>query len=167
LLTDVLDLLVWGSGMDRTGRWRHDYEGEAGSAGQIEVEEERLEESLGAPKPLVSDGDDLSIGKLVGLLEGAGSAGHILIDVEGDITKLIFNVPDDLALGGGGEGVSALGEDLHEVVGEASSVVVDWLDDSAKTVHHGGSHLQLLFVGFEQLGEDSSSAVTLLGHENS
>ena len=120
--------------MDRTGRWRHDYEGEAGSAGQIEVEEERLEESLGAPKPLVSDGDDLSIGKLVGLVEGAGSAGHILIDVEGDITELIFNVPDNLALGGGGEEVSALGEDLHEVVGEIAASQVEMDDGVGESV---------------------------------
>merc|ERR1712242_201030 len=41
------------------------------SAG-LHSEEGRLEESLGAPEPLVADGDDLAVGKLVGLLEGGG-----------------------------------------------------------------------------------------------
>merc|ERR1711890_75776 len=35
-------------------------------------QEAGLEESLGAPEPLVTDGDDLSVGKLVGLLQGGG-----------------------------------------------------------------------------------------------
>ena len=34
------------------------------------TEEGRLEERLGAAEPLVADGDDLSVGELVALLEG-------------------------------------------------------------------------------------------------
>merc|ERR1712061_281152 len=36
--------------------------------GVLLAEEGRLEESLGAPEPLVADSDDLAVGKLVGLL---------------------------------------------------------------------------------------------------
>merc|ERR1712077_87292 len=42
-------------------------------------QEGRLEESLRAPEPLVTDGDDLSVGQLIGLLQGSGSSssGHL------------------------------------------------------------------------------------------
>merc|ERR1719260_6934 len=92
-------------------------------------EEGRLEEGLGAPESLVADGDDLAVGKLVGLLEGGGggSGGHLLLEVKGDIAELLLDVTDNLALSGGGEGVASLGEDLHQVVGEftASQVKTD------------------------------------------
>merc|ERR1712130_596379 len=98
------------------------------SAG-LHSEEGRLEEGLGAPEPLVADGDDLAVGKLVGLLEGGGgsSGGHLLLEVQGDVAELLLDVTDNLALGGGGEGVATLGEDLHQVVGEltASQVKTD------------------------------------------
>merc|ERR1712164_112592 len=92
------------------------------SAG-LHSEEGRLEESLGAPESLVADGDDLTVGKLIGLLEGSGgsSGGHLLLEVQGDVAELLLDVTDNLALGGGGEGVAALGEDLHEVVGELTA----------------------------------------------
>merc|ERR1712242_117908 len=95
----------------------------------LHSEEGRLEESLGAPESLVADGDDLAVGKLVGLLEGGGggSGGHLLLEVQGDVAELLLDVTDNLALSGGGEGVATLGEDLHQVVGEltASQVKTD------------------------------------------
>merc|ERR1719410_71738 len=95
----------------------------------LHTKEGRLEESLRAPEPLVADGDDLTVGKLVGLLQGGGggSGGHLLLEVQGDVAELLLDVTDNLALGGGGEGVATLGEDLHEVVGEltASQVKTD------------------------------------------
>merc|ERR1712045_1088711 len=89
----------------------------------LHTKEGRLEESLGAPEPLVADGDDLAVGKLIGLLEGGGgsSGGHLLLEVKGDVAELLLDVTDNLALGGGGEGVASLGEDLHEVVGELTA----------------------------------------------
>merc|ERR1719516_36281 len=93
------------------------------------AKEGRLEESLGAPEPLVANGDDLAVGKLVGLLEGGGGSGggHLLLEVKGDIAELLLDVTDNLPLGGGGEGVAALSEDLQEVVGQrtASKVQTD------------------------------------------
>merc|ERR1711973_208722 len=89
----------------------------------LHSEEGRLEESLGAPEPLVSDGDDLAVGQLIRLLQGSGgsSSGHLLLEVQGDIAELLLDVSDDLALGGGGEGVATLSEDLHQVVGELTA----------------------------------------------
>merc|ERR1712064_222045 len=81
------------------------------------------EESLWASESLVSNGDDLSVGKLIGLLKGGGgsSGGHLLLEVKGNIAELLLDVTDNLTLGSGGEGVASLGEDLHQVVGELTS----------------------------------------------
>merc|ERR1711869_139428 len=89
----------------------------------LHAKEGRLEESLGAPESLVADGDDLTVGKLIGLLEGGGGSGggHLLLEVQGDVAELLLDVTDNLALSGGGERVASLGEDLHEVVGELTS----------------------------------------------
>jgi len=89
----------------------------------LHTKEGWLEEGLGASEPLVSDGDDLSVGELVALLEGGGgsSGGHLLLEVEGDVAELLLDVSDDLSLGGGDEAVTSLGEDLHEVVSQVST----------------------------------------------
>merc|ERR1711953_971169 len=95
----------------------------------LHSEEGWLEESLGAPESLIANGDDLTVGKLIGLLKGGGgcSSGHLLLEVKGNIAELLLDVTDNLTLSSGGEGVASLGEDLHEVVGEltASQVKTD------------------------------------------
>merc|ERR1711910_50112 len=99
-------------------------------------EEGRLEEGLGGTEPLVTDGDDLTIGKLVGLLEGGGgsSGGHFLLEVKGDIAELLLDVTDNLTLSGGGERVTALSEDLHEVVGELTASQVQTEDGVGESI---------------------------------
>merc|ERR1712168_537389 len=79
-----------------------------------------MEQSLRAPEPLVTNGDDLTVGKLIRLLQGGGgsSSGHLLLEVKSNIAEFLLDVPDNLPLGSGGERVATLGEDLHEVVGE-------------------------------------------------
>merc|ERR1712224_1110133 len=95
----------------------------------LHSEEGRLEESLGAPEPLVANGDDLAVRELIGLLQGGGgsSSGHLLLEVKGNIAELLLDVTDNLPLGSGGEGVATLSQDLHEVVGQltASKVKTD------------------------------------------
>merc|ERR1712098_93197 len=95
----------------------------------LHAKEGRLEESLGAPEPLVANGDDLAVGKLIGLLKGGGgsSGGHLLLEVKGNIAELLLDVTDNLPLGSGGEGVATLSQDLHQVVGQltASKVKTD------------------------------------------
>merc|ERR1719347_721078 len=89
----------------------------------LHTEEGRLEEGLGAPEPLVADGDDLAVRELVRLLEGGGgsSSGHLLLEIKSDIAELLFDVTDNLPLGSGGEGVATLSQDLHEVVGQLTT----------------------------------------------
>merc|ERR1712088_1064428 len=93
-------------------------------------QEGRLEEGLRGTETLIANGDDLTVGKLIGLLEGGGgsSGGHLLLEVKGNIAKLLLDVTDNLALSGGGERITTLGEDLHEVVGQLTSSQVQTED---------------------------------------
>jgi len=102
-------------------------EGGLVDSSRLHSEEGRLEESLRASESLVSDGDDLSVRKFVGLLECCrGCCGcHLLLKVKSDVAELLLDVSHDLSLCGGGERVSSLGEDLHEVIGEISSCEVE------------------------------------------
>merc|ERR1712206_7185 len=86
-------------------------------------QERGLEEGLRGTEPLVANGDNLAVGKLIGLLQGGGgsSSGHFLLKVKGNIAELLLDVTDNFTLGSGGERVTALSEDLHEVVGELTA----------------------------------------------
>merc|ERR1719486_316899 len=99
-------------------------------------EEGRLEEGFGGTEPLVANGDDLTVGKLIGLLEGGGgsSGGHLLLEVKGNIAELFLDVTDNLALSGGGERVTTLSEDLHEVVGELTASQVQTKDGVGESI---------------------------------
>merc|ERR1712026_344186 len=98
--------------------------------------EGRLEEGFGGTEPLVTDGDDLTVGKLIGLLEGGGgsSSGHLLLEVKGNIAKLFLDVTDNLTLSSGGERVTTLSEDLHEVVGELTASQVQTEDGVGESI---------------------------------
>merc|ERR1712179_418466 len=92
-------------------------------------EEGRLEESLWAAETLIANGDNLAVGKFIRLLKGGGgsSSGHLLLEAKGNIAELLLDVTDNLTLSSGGERVTTLSEDLHQVVGEltASKIKTD------------------------------------------
>ena len=95
-----------------------------------------LEHGLGATEALVSDGDDLTVRKFIGLLERGrgGSGGHLLFEVEGDVAELLLDVTDDFTLSRGGERVTTLGEDLHQVVGQITSSQVETQDGVGESI---------------------------------
>merc|ERR1719147_35385 len=112
--------------------------------------------SLRGTEPLIANGDDLAVGKLIGLLKGGGSSssGHFLLKVKGNIAKLFLDVTNNLALSSGGERVATLSKDLHEVVGELTASQVktdngvgesitfidsDTVGDTVTRVHHDTS----------------------------
>lgn len=82
-----------------------------------------MEQGLGTSESLVSDGNDLSVGKLVRFLElrRLSSGLELLLKVESNVTKLLLDVSDDFTLGSGGEWVTSLHENLDEVVGQIST----------------------------------------------
>merc|ERR1712243_348366 len=100
------------------------------NADNFHAQERGTEHGLGAAETLIADGDDLTIGQLVGLFDGrgGGGGGHLLLKVEGDVAKLLLDVANDLALGGGDQRVASLGHDLHEVVGQVASGQVETQD---------------------------------------
>ena len=102
----------------------------------LHTQEGGLEESFRSPESLVTNSDDLSVRELVRLLEGAGAGSslHLLIVVKSDVAELLLDVSDDLPLGGGGEGVTSLGEDLHEVVSQITSSQVKTHDGVRESV---------------------------------
>jgi len=99
-------------------------------------QEGRLEESLRGTEPLIANGDDLAIGQFIGLLKrrGSSSGGHFLLKVKSNIAELLLDVTDNLALSSGGEGVSTLGEDLHQVVGEFTASQVQTEDGMGESI---------------------------------
>jgi len=60
----------------------------------------RLEQRLGAAETLIANGDDLTIGQLIALLQGRGgsSSSHLILKVQCHIAKLLLDVPHDLTL---------------------------------------------------------------------
>merc|ERR1712095_153022 len=102
----------------------------------LHTKEGWLEESLGTSESLVSNGDDLTVGKLIGLLEGGGGSGggQLLFKVKCNIAELLLDVTDNLTLGSGGERVASLGEDLHQVVGELTSSKVKTDDGVGESI---------------------------------
>merc|ERR1719192_184663 len=102
----------------------------------LHAQEGRLEEGLRGTEPLIANGDDLAVGKLIGLLQGGGgsSSGHLLLKVKGNIAKLLLDVTDNLPLSSGGEGVAPLSEDLHEVVGELTASQVQTEDGMGESI---------------------------------
>jgi len=99
-------------------------------------QEGRLEQGLGATETLVADGDHLSVGKLVRLLQGGGggSGGHLLLEVQGNIAQLLLDVTNDFTLSGGGERVTALGQDLHQVVGQIATSQIQTEDGMGQSI---------------------------------
>lgn len=101
----------------------------------LETQDGRLEESLRSTEAFVADGDDLAIGKFVGLLQAGALAGSLdlLLKVERNVAELLLDVTDDFSLGRRREGVAALGKDLHEVVGQVTASHVDTRDGVGKS----------------------------------
>lgn len=103
--------------------FRDRVEGGDMDATAFETQDAGLEEGLRSPEALVANGDDLTVGKLVGLLQAGALAGglDLLLEVESDVAKLLFDVADDFSLGGSGERITTLSQDLHEVVGQVAT----------------------------------------------
>merc|ERR1712002_358496 len=103
---------------------------------RLHAKEGWLEEGLWGTEPLIANGDDLTIGQLIGLLQGGGgsSGGHLLLEIKSNIAELLLDVTDNLTLSGGGEGVASLSEDLHEVVGQLTASQVQTDDGVGKGI---------------------------------
>ncbi|KAJ0000756.1 hypothetical protein NQD34_005776, partial [Periophthalmus magnuspinnatus] len=95
-----------------------------------------LEEGFWATEPLIADGDDLSVGQLVALLQrrGGGCSVHLLLEVQGNVAQLLLDVTNNFPLGCGGERVATLCQDLHEVVCEVAAGQVQTQDGVGQSI---------------------------------
>merc|ERR1711994_1088964 len=102
----------------------------------LHAQERRVEEGLRGTEALMANGNDLAIGKFIGLLQGGGSSssGHLLLKVKSNIAKLLLDVTDNLPLSSGGERVATLSQDLHEVVGELTASQVQAEDGMGESI---------------------------------
>ena len=102
----------------------------------LHAQERGLEQGLWTSESLVTDGDHLTVGKLVALLQAGalGSGLHLLLKVQGDVAQLLLDVTDDFTLGGGGEGVATLSQDLHQVVSQVTTGEVQTKDGVGKGI---------------------------------
>jgi hypothetical protein len=116
--------------------------------GGFETEESGLEESFRSAEayrsktsvhvitvmknhiPLIPDGDNLTVRKLVALLKGRRlSCGlELLLKVEGDVAKLLLDVTNDFTLGGGGEGVATFHQVFDKEVGQVTTSEIETKD---------------------------------------
>merc|ERR1712107_932915 len=66
----------------------------------LHSEEGRLEEGLGAPEPLVTDGDDLAVGKLVRLLHVVPVSHDAVLNgvLQGQNTSLALSLVSDIGV---------------------------------------------------------------------
>ena len=103
---------------------------------RLHTQEGRLEESLRGTEPLIANGDNLAIRQLIGLLKGGGgsSSGHLLLEVKSNIAELLLDVTDNLTLSSGGERVTSLSQDLHQVVGQVAASQVQSEDGVGKGI---------------------------------
>ena len=87
-------------------------------------------------------GSHLSVGQFVGFLEGGGGGGggHFLLKVQSDIAKFLLDVTNDFSLSGGGERVTTLGQDLHQVIGQIATSQVQTEDGVGQGVTFVDGH---------------------------
>jgi len=104
--------------------------------GSLFTNKRGLEERLSTTETLVTDGDDVTVGKLVGAVQLGGllSQVHLTLEVEGDVGELLLHVTDDLTLSGGGERVTTLGQDGGQVVSDVTASKVKTVDGVGKSV---------------------------------
>ncbi|KAJ8884886.1 hypothetical protein PR048_011082 [Dryococelus australis] len=103
---------------------------------RFHTQEGRLEQSLRAAETFVTDGDDLSIRQFVRLLQGSrGSrSSHFLLEVQGHIAQLLLDISYNFPLSRGGEAVSTLCQDLHQVVSQIATGQVQTQDGVGQSI---------------------------------
>merc|ERR1719186_381304 len=103
---------------------------------RFHTQERWLEKCLRGSESFVANSDDLTVRKLVGLVNGRRCRGcvHLGFEVKGDVAQLLLDVANNFSLSGGGEGVAALSHDLHQVGSQVATSQVQTEDGVGKGV---------------------------------
>jgi hypothetical protein len=112
----------------------------------LHTQERGLEQGFRATETFVTDGDDLTVRQFVALLQlgRSGSGLHFLFKVQGDVAELLLDVTDDFTFGGGGERVTTLSQDLHQVVSQVTTGQIET---------HNGVRKGITFVDGDSVGD--------------
>ena len=83
----------------------------------------RLEQDFRSAESFIAHGDHLAIRHFIGLLKASvpGSLLEFFIVVQGNVAELLFHIPDNFTLSGGGHGNSTLSQNLHQVLSEITA----------------------------------------------
>lgn len=83
----------------------------------------------------IADGDGPSVRKLVALLQSRRLSGglKLLLKIQSDIAKLLFDVPHDFPVGRGGELVPSLHQILGQVVSKITTSNANSINPTGKT----------------------------------
>ena len=83
-----------------------------------------------------------------------GSGLELLLEIKGDVTKLLLDIPDNFTFGGGVEGITALSQVLDQVFGEIAT---------GKVKTEDGVRESETFVDWNSVG----NAITRVQHDTS
>mmetsp|Transcript_2413 Transcript_2413/g.4396 ORF Transcript_2413/g.4396 Transcript_2413/m.4396 type:complete len:284 (+) Transcript_2413:442-1293(+) len=102
----------------------------------LETNQRWLEQNLWAAETLVTNGDNLTVRELVVLLDFGRFSGllHLSVEVLSNECELLLDVTHNFALGGGGERVSALSQNLDHVVGQIATSEIQTHDSVRKSI---------------------------------
>lgn len=129
---------------------------------RLQTQDRWLEECLRSTETLVTNSDNLSVRKLVRLLQAGRLAGglDLLLKVKGNVAELLLDITDNFTLGSGGEGVTALSQDLHQVVGQITTSHVDTGNGVGKReTFVNGDNVSNSITGIENDTSGSSGSV--------
>merc|ERR1719471_643737 len=101
-------------------------------------DEVRLEEDFWGSESFTSNGDDLTVGKLVLLFDLACCCALSLLQLLGvifsDIRKFFLHITDDFSLCGSGERVTSLCQDFHHVDSKITSCKIETKNSMRKSI---------------------------------
>ena len=111
-------------------------EEELSNTGLVNVDQVRLEQTLGSLEALATDADDTAIGKGVRFDENSGILGEPLVKLKvvGDIAELLLDLADGLEIGGSVQRIAAAQEEGDQVAGDIATGDVQTAD---VVVQHG------------------------------
>ena len=146
-------------------------EGGVVDAAGLLAHEAGLEKDFGAAEALGTDGDDVAVWQLIRLLLVAALARrlHLAVEVQRDVAKLLLDVADNLTLRRGGEGVAALGQDLHHVLREVTAGQVQSQDGVGQGValvdgHGVGDAVAAVLLAPQQCEYQKRNKVSTINH---
>ena len=127
-----------------------------GDTGLVDVDQMRLEETLGGLEALATDADDATVGEGVGFHQDGGVLGELLVQLQvvGDVAELLLDLAHRFEVGRPVQGVTAAQQQRDQVTGDIATGHVQ----PADVVVQDGGFVDGDDVGDTVTGVDDHSA---------